>query len=160
VLLSLCQQTYSLNSTNIFRTCTKSYRWFPVFFIIWSRKPVIKVIKIEINNVFFESQWNICLNYVYKVIFSWMGQSSTNGFYDCSANFATLWKSTCCWSIKFSNCFLTYIFFRKKCLRQPSIDFDFCNLSSSGDVVYKERWWHWHKLVTDLFYDFVSILLV
>jgi hypothetical protein len=38
--------------------------------------------------------------------------------------------------------------------------FDFCNLSSSGDVVYKECWWHWHnchKLVTDLFYDFVSI---
>ena len=25
-------------------------------------------------------------------------------------------------------------FFRKKYLRQPSIDFDFCNLSSSGDV--------------------------
>jgi hypothetical protein len=35
--------------------------------------------------------------------------------------------------------FLTYNFFRKKYLRQPSIDFDFCNLSSSGDVVYKER---------------------
>jgi hypothetical protein len=39
-------------------------------------------------------------------------------------------------------------------------DFDFCNLSSSGDVVYKERWWHWPKLVTDLLYDFVSILLL
>ena len=49
-------------------------------------------------------------------------------------------------------------FFRKQYLRQPSIDFDFCNLSSSGDVVYKECWWHWHKLVTDLFYHFVSIL--
>ena len=44
--------------------------------------------------------------------------------------------------------------------RQPSIDFDFCNLSSSGDVVYKEHWWHRHKLVTDLFDEFVSILLV
>jgi hypothetical protein len=27
--------------------------------------------------------------------------------------------------------------FRKKYLRQPSIDFDFCNISSSCDVVYK-----------------------
>ena len=24
-------------------------------------------------------------------------------------------------------------------IQQPSIDFDICNLSSSGDVVYKER---------------------
>ena len=46
--------------------------------------------------------------------------------------------------------------FRKKYLRQPSIDFDFCNISSSCDFVYKD----WQKLVTDLFYDFVSILLV
>jgi hypothetical protein len=30
----------------------------------------------------------------------------------------------------------------------------------SSDVVYKERWWHRNKLVTDLFYDFVSILFV
>ena len=30
--------------------------------------------------------------------------------------------------------------FRKKYLRQPSIDFDLCNLSPSGDVVYKGRW--------------------
>ena len=30
--------------------------------------------------------------------------------------------------------------FRKKYLRQPSIDFDFCNISSSCDVVYKGRW--------------------
>ena len=29
--------------------------------------------------------------------------------------------------------------FRKKYLRQPSIDFDFCNISSSCDVVYKGR---------------------
>ena len=28
----------------------------------------------------------------------------------------------------------------KKYLRQPSIDFHFCNISSSCDVVYKERW--------------------
>jgi hypothetical protein len=33
-----------------------------------------------------------------------------------------------------NDCFLTYDFFRKKYLRQPSIDIDFCNLSSSGDV--------------------------
>jgi hypothetical protein len=30
--------------------------------------------------------------------------------------------------------------FRKKYLRQPSIDFDFCNISSSCEVVYKGRW--------------------
>ena len=29
--------------------------------------------------------------------------------------------------------------FRKKYLRQQSIDLDFCNISSSCDVVYKER---------------------
>ena len=29
--------------------------------------------------------------------------------------------------------------FRKEYLRQPSIDFDFCNISSSCDVVYKGR---------------------
>ena len=29
--------------------------------------------------------------------------------------------------------------FRNKYLRQPSIDFDFCNISSSCDVVYKGR---------------------
>ena len=50
---------------------------------------------------------------------------------------------------------------RKKYLRQPSIDFDFCNISSSCDVVYKGRWLtQGDKLVTDLFYDFVGILLV
>jgi hypothetical protein len=30
--------------------------------------------------------------------------------------------------------------FRNKYLRQPSIDFDFGNISSSCDVVYKGRW--------------------
>ena len=30
--------------------------------------------------------------------------------------------------------------FRNKYLRQPSIDFDFCNISSSCDVVYKGCW--------------------
>ena len=30
--------------------------------------------------------------------------------------------------------------FRKKYLRQPYIDFDVCNISSSCDVVYKEHW--------------------
>jgi hypothetical protein len=54
----------------------------------------------------------------------------------------------------------TYKNIPEKYLRQSSIDFDFCNLTSSCDVVYKGRWWYWHdKLVTDLFYDFVSILL-
>ena len=53
-----------------------------------------------------------------------------------------------------------HIFFsRNKYLKQPFINFNFCNLSSSGDVVYKEGWWHWHNLVTDLFYEFVNILL-
>jgi hypothetical protein len=31
--------------------------------------------------------------------------------------------------------------FRTKYLIQPFMDFDFWNLTSSGDVVYKERWW-------------------
>jgi len=33
------------------------------------------------------------------------------------------------------------IFFRNKYLKQPSIDIDFCKLTSSRDVVYKVRWW-------------------
>ena len=42
---------------------------------------------------------------------------------------------------KQKNCFLTYNFFlRKKYLRQPSINFDVCNFSSSVDVIYNERW--------------------
>ena len=40
-------------------------------------------------------------------------------------------KSLYCWH---------KIFFPNKYLRQPSIDFDFCNISSSCDVVYKGRW--------------------
>jgi hypothetical protein len=40
-------------------------------------------------------------------------------------------KSLYCWHKKE---------FRKKYLRQPSIDFDFCNISSSCDVVYKGHW--------------------
>ena len=44
------------------------------------------------------------------------------------------------------------------CIFQPSIDFDFCNISSSCDVVYKGRWLtqagYW------FIFDFVSILLV
>jgi len=43
-------------------------------------------------------------------------------------------------NIKMPVLFLTYIFSPKKYLRHPSIDFDFCNLLSSGDVVYKECW--------------------
>ena len=42
---------------------------------------------------------------------------------------------------KHKNCFLTNNFFcGKKYLRQPSINFDVCNLSSSVDVIYNERW--------------------
>ena len=52
MLLSLCKHTYSLNSAIMLRTCAKSYRCFPVFFTIWSRKPAIKVITIEINGGF------------------------------------------------------------------------------------------------------------
>jgi hypothetical protein len=40
-------------------------------------------------------------------------------------------KSLYCWHKKK---------FRKKYLRQPSIDFHFCNISSFCDVVYKGRW--------------------
>jgi hypothetical protein len=39
--------------------------------------------------------------------------------------------------LNYNNC--STDFFRKNYLRQPSIDFDICTLSSSGDVVYKER---------------------
>ena len=53
-----------------------------------------------------------------------------------------------------------HICFRKKYLRQQYCDFDVCKLSSTGDVVYKERLWHCHNLVNDLFYAFVIILFV
>jgi hypothetical protein len=54
-------------------------------------------------------------------------------------------------SILYNNCIITYLVyswngqyynnnFMKKYLRQPSIDFDFCNVSSSCDVVYRGRW--------------------
>ena len=43
--------------------------------------------------------------------------------------------------------------FLKKYLRQPSIDFIVCNLSSSGDVVYKER------LLLKLFHSIVLSIL-
>ena len=64
--------------------------------------------------------------------------------------------------LKYLYCFFTYYFFLKteKRQRQPSNKCNFCNLSSSSDVVYKERWWHWHKLLTDLFFHFVKVLLV
>ena len=45
-------------------------------------------------------------------------------------------------NIKMPVLFFTYIFFPNKYLRQSSMDFDFWNLTSSGDIVYKERWWH------------------
>jgi hypothetical protein len=35
---------------------------------------------------------------------------------------------------------------------KSSIDSDFCQLSSSGDVVSKEHWRHYHK-VTELFHN-------
>jgi len=53
-----------------------------------------------------------------------------------------------------------YFFPEKILLRRPLIDFDFCYWSFSGNVVYDERWWHWYMLITDLFYNFVSILIV
>jgi hypothetical protein len=37
-------------------------------------------------------------------------------------------------------CIVDKKIFRKKYLRQPSIDFHICNISSSCDVVYKGRW--------------------
>ena len=51
------------------------------------------------------------------------------------------------------------IFFRQKNIKNNHLSTDFCNLSSADDVVYKERWRHWPKLVADLFNDFVSISL-
>ena len=42
--------------------------------------------------------------------------------------------------IKMSVMFLP-IFFRNKYLKQPSIDIYFCKLTSSGDIVYKVRWY-------------------
>ena len=41
-----------------------------------------------------------------------------------------------------------------------SIDFGFCNVSSSSDVVYKERLSDCHKLVIYLFYNLVCILIL
>ena len=43
----------------------------------------------------------------------------------------------CIHSYIISNCFMAYIVFPEE-IQQPSIDI--CNVSSSGDVVYKERW--------------------
>ena len=43
---------------------------------------------------------------------------------------------------KTAHIIFTYIFFRNIYLRQPSTDFDFWNLTYSGDVVSKEHWWH------------------
>ena len=68
-------------------------------------------------------------------------------------------QDRCAYKHKNSRIVSWHNIFRKKYVRKQSIDFGFRNLSSSGDVVYKERWWHWHKVVTDLFYNFVSILL-
>jgi hypothetical protein len=48
--------------------------------------------------------------------------------------------------------------FLKKYLRQPSIDFDFCK--NRHPVTLFTRDTDWHKLLTDLFYDFVGISLV
>ena len=59
-------------------------------------------------------------------------------------------KSLYCWHKKK---------FRKKYLRQSSIDFHFCNIYRHPVTLFT-RDADWHKLVTDLFYDFVSILLV
>jgi hypothetical protein len=48
--------------------------------------------------------------------------------------------------------------FKQKCSYCffTSIGFHFCNLSSSGDVVYKERWRHWHRyfMILWVFYLF------
>jgi hypothetical protein len=48
--------------------------------------------------------------------------------------------------------------FLKKYLRQPSIDFDFCK--NRHPVTLFTRDTDWHKLLTDLFDDFVGISLV
>ena len=46
----------------------------------------------------------------------------------------------------------------KKYLIQPSIDFDFVIYHHPVTLFTRDA--DWHKLITDLFYDFVSILLV
>ena len=57
------------------------------------------------------------------------------------SKFMYSWRTVVHTNVKILELFLDIYFF-------STIDFDFCNLSSSGDVIYKERWWHWHKLVT------------
>jgi hypothetical protein len=46
---------------------------------------------------------------------------------------------------------LCCLFFELRILITPLVPSNFS---------WKERWWHWHELVTVLFYDFVSISLV
>ena len=59
--------------------------------------------------------------------------------------------------------FLSIYFFPNKYLRQPSMDFDFWNLTSSGDIVYKEHWWREHTQLLIYFtilwaYDLFKLL--
>ena len=58
------------------------------------------------------------------------------------SKFMYSWRTVVHTNVKILELFLDIYFF-------PTTEFDVCNLSSSGDVIYyKERWWHWHKLVT------------
>jgi hypothetical protein len=51
-------------------------------------------------------------------------------------------------------------YFFPETILKTTIDFDFCCLSFSSDIVYKKPRRPWQKVITDLFYDFVRILLV
>ena len=55
-------------------------------------------------------------------------------------------------NIKYSYLFLNiYFFLYGKILKTTILStLTFCNVSSYGEVVYKECWWNWHKLVIDI----------
>jgi hypothetical protein len=118
VLLSICKQNYSLNSTKLIllehaECLTGVFKCISLFDCVNQQYLLEKV------HVVLLCHRLLCLQRTYRTVVH------TN--------------------IKILD-FLTYNLFRTKYLRQPFINFDFCNLSSSGDIVYKDRWWHWHKL--------------
>ena len=45
--------------------------------------------------------------------------------------------------------FNMYSFFHEQNIEKNN----FSTLSSSGDVIYQKRWWHWQVQITDLFFS-------
>jgi hypothetical protein len=88
VLLSLCKQTYSLNSTIIFMTCMKSYQCFPVFFTIW---PAIKVIL-----------WRLCCWNGIREYYPHEKNTSKLGFFTRNLQNALPWQQ---FKITLPNCY-------------------------------------------------------